>query len=142
MPASKLSACRKMDVVKQFTKILRIEMRIIPKGVMRNQYRESLGDYFLDEKGTLQIRAVEMPDLMYSHYILLHEYMEAIRCYRAGISLESIERWDASHADSDDPGSLKGAPYKREHDQSLTLERIACMQDGYEWQDYDDAEPV
>jgi hypothetical protein len=120
----------------------RVEMRIIPKGVMRDSYANSLGDYWVDEHDILQIRAVEMPDLMFSHYILLHEYMEAVRCYKEGISLESIEKWDADHTDHDDPVSLRGAPYHKQHEQSLTLERIACMQDGYEWDVYDSTEPV
>ena len=120
----------------------RVEMRIIPKGCMREQYRDGLGDYWVDEHGILQIRAVEMPNLMYSHYILLHEYMEAVRCYRAGISLESIEKWDADHSDHDDPGSLKCAPYHRQHMDSLTLERIACMQDGFDFEEYDTTQPV
>ncbi len=119
-----------------------VNMRIIPKGCMRPQYADSWGDYFTDERGILQIRAVEMPDLMFSHYILLHEYMEAVRCYRDGISLESIEKWDADHADHDDPGSIPGAPYYEHHMASMMLEQIACMQDGTKWADYDNAQPV
>ena len=117
-------------------------MRIIPKGCMRSQYQNSWGDYWVDEKGILQIRAVEMPDLMFSHYVLLHEYMEAVRCYRDGISLADIEKWDADHADHSDPGCLPGAPYHIHHGDSMTLERIACMQDGYTWAEYDNSTPV
>ena len=120
----------------------RIEMRIIPRGCMRPSYANSLGDYWVDEHGILQIRAVEMPDLMFSHYILVYEYFEAIRCYRDGVSLESIEKWDADHPDDDDPGSLEGCPYKTYHDNSLMLERLACLQDGYTWEEYDNTLPV
>lgn len=120
----------------------RIEMRIIPKGCMRSHYQDSWGDYWVDENGTLQIRAVEFSIRMFSYYVLLHEFMEAIRCYRDGVSLESIEKWDADHSDHDDPGCIKGAPYHTQHIDSMTLERIACAQDGYEWDDYDEATPV
>lgn len=139
MPAMKLSASRKERAKMQ---IRDIHMMIIPKGCMRPQYQDSRGDYWLDEKGILQIRAVEMPNLMHSHYILLHEYMEAVRCYRDGISLESIEKWDALHADSDDPGSLPGSPYRDHHEDSISLERVACAQDGFKWPEYDDSKPV
>lgn len=130
---------KKTDPPKTFT---HVHMRIIPKGCMRTEYAEGWGDYWVDEKGILQVRAVEMPDLMFSHYILLHEYMEAVRCYRDGISLESIEKWDADHSDHDDPGSLPGAPYHDHHEASLMLEKIACMQDGHKWEVYDNTEPV
>jgi hypothetical protein len=119
-----------------------VHMAIIPKGVMRPQYADSWGDYWLDEYGVLQIRAVEMPDLMFSHYILIHEYLEAVRCIRDGISLESIEKWDADHSDHDDPGCIPGATYGVQHGDSMTIERILCMQDGYKWADYADSEPV
>jgi hypothetical protein len=119
-----------------------IHMAIVPKGCMRPQYQDGWGDYWIDEKGVLQIRAVEMPDLMYSHYILLHEYLEAVRCIRDGISLESIERFDALHSDHDDPGTLPDAPYRAQHMASMMLEMVACLQDGYTWDEYDNAEPV
>lgn len=119
-----------------------IHMRIIPKGCMRSQYQDSWGDYWVDEKGILQIRAVEMPDLMFSHYILEHELHEAIRCYRDGISLESIEKWDADHSSHDDPGSLPGAPYHEHHMNAMMKERLSCLMDGYKWEEYDEAEPV
>ena len=133
------TAARKKVEPKHFK---RINMQIIPKGCMREQYQDGWGDYWVDEYDVLQIRAVLMPDLMFSHYILLHEYLEAIRCYRDGISLESIEKWDAEHPDDDDPGSLKGCLYKSHHDNSLMLERLACLQDGYTWEQYDNTSPV
>lgn len=120
----------------------KVNMQIIPKGCMRDSYLNSLGDYWVDEKDILQIRAVEMPDMMFSHYILLHEYLEAVRCFRDGISLGSIEKWDADHADHPDPGSLPGAPYHNHHISSMLVEQIACLQDGYTWQEYDAAVPV
>ena len=119
-----------------------VNMMIIPKGCMRPQYRDSWGDYWVDEKGILQIRAVEMPDLMFSHYILEHEYHEAIRCYRDGISLESIEKWDADHEGHDDPGSLTDAPYHTHHMNALMKERLSCLMDGVDFEEYGNTEPV
>lgn len=139
MACMKLSAAKREKAKKTFN---RVEMRIIPRGCMREAYKDGWGDYWVDERDTLQIRAVEMPDLMFSHYILLHEYLEAIRCYRDGISLESIEKWDADHADHPDPGSIPGAPYHKHHMASLMVEQIVCMQDGHEWEEYDNAMPI
>jgi hypothetical protein len=119
-----------------------INIRIIPKEEMRPAYQDGWGDYWIDDDGILQIRAVLMPNVMFSHYIILHEYMEAIRCYRDGISLESIEKWDIEHPDHDDPGSMPDAPYHKHHMNSLMIEAVACLQDGYTWNEYDDTEPV
>ena len=136
---SSMAKAKKREAVQEFTKV---HMQIIPKGCMREQYQDGWGDYWVDENNVLQIRAVLMPDLMFSHYILLHEYFEAIRCYRDGISLESIAKWDAEHPDDDDPGSLAGCPYKSHHDNSLMLERLACLQDGFTWEEYDNTLPI
>ena len=136
MPASKLSAIKREKAKREFK---RFEMRIIPKGCMRDGY--AWGDSWVDEHGILQIRAVEFAIIFFSYYILLHEYLEAIRCYRDGISLESIEKWDFDHADHDDPGCLPGAPYHLHHGDSMTIERIAVLQDGYTWDEYRNAEP-
>jgi hypothetical protein len=122
--------------------ITKLNMQIIPRSQMRTEYATGWGDYWLDEDGVLQVRAVEMPNLMWSHYILLHEYMEAVRCYRDGISLESIEAWDLSHPEADDPGSLPGCPYWKHHAFSMMLENIACIQDGHDWDEYNNSSPI
>lgn len=119
-----------------------INMQIIPKSQMRPEYADSWGDYWVDEDGTLQIRAVLMPDVMFSHYILTHEHLEAIRCYRDGISLGSIEKWDSDHSDHPDPGCLPDAPYHSQHQDSMLVEKVCCHQDGYAWEEYYNSEPV
>jgi len=121
--------------------ITKVNMRIIPKGCMRAAYTDGWGDYWVDEKGILQIRAVEFENFMFSHYVLLHEYLEAVRCYRDGITLGAIEQWDADHPDDDDPGHLDGCPYRKHHQLSETLERVACAQDGFDWDQYDNSLP-
>lgn len=109
---------------------------------MRPQYSESWGDYWVDERGILQIRAVKMHQPMFSYYILLHEFMEAVRCLKEGISLESIEKWDIEHPDHDDPGILHDAPYHKQHIESIFLEQLACLQDGLDWKEYNESVPV
>lgn len=118
-----------------------INIQIIPKGCMRPQYAESWGDYWVDERGILQVRVVEFEDLDRSLRVAIHEVLEAWRCYRDGITLESIEQWDADHADHDDPGSLPDAPYHEHHMASIAVEMVMCAQDGDTWKDYDNATP-
>jgi hypothetical protein len=120
----------------------KINIQIIPRGCMREAYREGWGDYWVDEKGTLQVRAVEFQELDHSFRVAVHELLEAWRCYRKGIKLEDIEAFDAAHEEEDDPGMLPDAPYHKEHMQSNLIEDIMLLQDGYTPEDYDDpAEP-
>jgi hypothetical protein len=118
-----------------------IEIRVIPIGCMRPQYADGY-DYWVDEKGTLQIRVAEFVNPDFAFYWVIHELLEAWRCARDGISLESIEKFDAGHKDHEDPGSLKGAPYHKQHMQSLTIQHLLCEQDGYSYEEHMDAEPI
>ena len=120
----------------------KIVIRIVPQSWMRPQYRDGYGDYWVDEKGTLQIaiRQYDNPDFAFG--CAIHELIEAWRCYKKGITLESIERWDDDHADVDDPGRMPDAPYHFEHMQSMDIERLMCLQDGYSYDVYDDAKPI
>ena len=119
--------------------ILKVHMEIIPASKMRPKSSGGWGDYWLDADGVLQIRAVEFPDLMFSHYVLLHEYMEAVRCARDGVDYAAIDKWDAEHPITEaepEPGEIEGAPYFVQHAQSMALERLACEQDGKDFDHY------
>jgi hypothetical protein len=127
---------------RDYTKVFKqINIRIIPRGLMRPQYQDGF-DYFLDEKGALQIRIAEFENPDFAFYWAMHEAMEAWRCFRDGVSLESIEKWDAKHADDDDPGALPGSPYRKQHLQSMTIQHMLCEQDGYIYEEYMEAEPL
>jgi hypothetical protein len=118
-----------------------INIKIIPIGCMRPEYKDGW-DYWVDEKGALQIRVAEFKNPDFAFYGIIHELLEAWRCMRAGIPLEAIEKFDAEHSDDDDPGRLKNAPYHKQHMQSMTIEHILCEQDGYDYDDFADAEPI
>ncbi len=118
-----------------------IEFRIIPRGCMRTQYDDGY-DYWVDEKGTLQIRIAEFENPDFAIFWAIHELLEAWRCAKAGIPLEAIEKFDALHKDHEDPGSLPDAPYHKQHMQSLTIQHILCEQDGYNYDEYLETEPL
>jgi hypothetical protein len=120
----------------------KIDIRIVPTQWMREQYKDAYGDYYTDEKGTLHIRSREYENPDHAFGCIIHELIEAWRCYKKGITLESIEKFDADHADHDDPGRLPEAPYHLEHCRSMEIERLMCYQDGIPWDEYDKAEPL
>jgi hypothetical protein len=118
-----------------------INIKIVPRNQMRPQYQDGF-DYWKDERGALQVRIAEFENPDFAFYWALHEVMEAWRCFRDGVSLESIETWDAMHAAHEDPGSIPSAPYRKQHLQSMTIQHLLCEQDGYVYDDYMEAEPL
>lgn len=116
-----------------------INIQIIPHGCQRyNTY----GDYWIDERGILQIRVSEFENPDSALYIVIHEILEAWRCAKKGISFQAIDAFDLDHQETDDPGLLKCAPYHFEHMQSDQVERLLCHQDGRSWDEHYNAEPI
>lgn len=72
------------------------------------------GDYWVDDEGIIQFRiAAKTQKDFYIYFI--HEYVEAMLCRQRGIKWEKIDKFDNEHSSTDDPGSLKDAPYHKEH---------------------------
>ena len=47
-----------------------------------------------------------------------------------------VDDWDFSHPDAEDPGSLKGCPYRKQHMAAMKISRLAAKLMGYKWDDY------
>jgi hypothetical protein len=108
---------------------------------MRNGW--DYGDYFMDEKGSLQVRVSEFANPDDAVYIAVHEVMEAWRyAKKHGADFSAIDEFDLAHQETDEPGRLKCAPYHQEHKLSEQIERLLCNQDNMEWQDHYNAEPI
>jgi hypothetical protein len=118
-----------------------INIKIVDRTEMRPQYQDGF-DYWKDESGVLQVRIAKFENPDFAFYWALHEVMEAWRCFRDGVSLESIEKWDAANIADEDPGALPGSPYRKQHLQSMTVQHLLCEQDGYVYEEYMDAEPL
>ena len=128
---------KKTDMPKQ------INIMFIPIGCMRPQYRDGY-DYWVDERGILQIRIAEFENPDFTLYWAIHELLEFWRCTKKGVTLKAIEDFDAiAFAKGiDDPGSEPDAPYRKEHMQSLLIQDILCMQDRYDEDDFYAANPI
>lgn len=118
----------------------RINIQIIPVGCMRPGWR--YGDYFLDERGTLQIRVSEFENQIDTLALVLHELNEAWLCAAKGVTIKKIDEFDLSHPETEDPGLLKCAPYFEEHAKSESIERLVCHQNGRDWAVHYDTEPI
>lgn len=118
-----------------------INIQIIPVGCMRQGW--DYGDYWIDEKNILQIRVSQFENPDDAIYLAVHELMEAWRyAKKNGPDYSAIDAFDLAHQETEDPGLLKCAPYFEEHAQSEQLERLLCHQDGRDWEEHYNAEPI
>lgn len=117
-----------------------ITIKIIPKGLMRHGW--DYGDYFMDEKGGLQIRVSEFENPDHAFRIIMHELAESWRFARKnGCDFSPIDKFDIEHQETDEPGRMKCSPYHKEHMQSEEIERLLCHQDGESWDIYYNSVP-
>jgi hypothetical protein len=117
-----------------------IEIKFIPHN---DQRYETVGDYWLDKSGIMQIRASAMGDIRYSWLVVIHEIVEIILCLWRGIPEPKIkafdERFEVARAEGneDEPGDDLKAPYQNEHCVATGVERLMCALLGVKWKHYE-----
>jgi hypothetical protein len=123
--------------------IKKVEFKVIPHSEHRY---ETVGDYWFDESGTLQVRVSEMSDNRYELLVFLHEMIEVIQTEHRGITEKQImdfdlefelERVDGKWTQDDEPGWDPRAPYGMEHAYAESMERNMAIQLGVDWRTYD-----
>lgn len=120
-------------------------MKIVIETIPHNQHRyPTLGDYWRDADGALQIRVSETVDPRDSFLIALHEVIEVVLCEHRGIKEEDITAFDKQHLGEDDPwvddpGHCPEAPYHNEHVFAECIERLVALELDRNWQEYDAA---
>jgi hypothetical protein len=119
-------------------------MKINIESIPHNQHRyDTIGDYWRDAAGTLQIRVSQCADSRDELLIALHELVEAILTEHRGIAEPDIKAFDEAVPDdspyANDPGHDPKAPYHREHVFAECIERLMAAELGRNWQDYDAA---
>lgn len=82
---------------------------------LKNMRYPSGDDYFRVSNGMLHFRITDRPDKRHEWLDLQHAQVEQFLCELRGITIESVDEWDYAHLDTDDPGSLEGCPYGKEH---------------------------
>jgi hypothetical protein len=118
---------------------MKIEIKTIPH---EDQHYPTVGDWYWDGLGNLQIRVSDMKDWRYEALVAFHEMFEALACKRAGISEESVTAFDIEfenarkQGNEDEPGDCIRAPYYRQHQLATIVERQLAMELGVIWDDY------
>lgn len=117
-----------------------INIKTIPIEKMRYP---SVGDYWYDKKGTLQVRVADMGNEFYEKMVIIHELIEEALTKQNGISEQQIMDFDlefeANRKDGnlDEPGFDENCIYKKEHTFATSVELGMCAIVGEDFMKYD-----
>jgi hypothetical protein len=120
--------------------IKKIVFEVIPP---EQQRYKTVGDYWRDPDGTLQIRVSEMNRNEQELLVFFHEAVEVALTEHRGIKEEDISSFDIlfekdrSPGNEDEPGDDEHAPYRREHCTATAVERLMCSELLQSWSKYD-----
>jgi hypothetical protein len=120
------------------------------------QRYDTVGDYWLEEDGTLQFRSTAFKDWRMAYACIMHELAEAALCLHVGVTFADIDdfdkRWEAARqaagleaitladgTEIDEPGDDPSAPYYEQHKTGDIIERIFANACGLNWQAYEKA---
>lgn len=110
-----------------------------------NQRYETVGDWFYDDYGTLNIKVSELGDWKYEALIAVHELWEVLLCKHRGVNQDDVDKFDRAYeenreeGDESEPGDDNKAPYRREHCSASGAERLLAAEFDILWNDYADA---
>ena len=120
---------------------MNVNIQIIPH---EQQRYNTVGDYWLDANGDLQIRVSKLSDPKREQLIAVHEHVEFLMCQEAGITTKQVDDFDKDfeahrHPDNEDePGDEPTAPYVTQHCIATGIERILAAQLGVLWKPYEE----
>lgn len=113
-------------------------MRIVVQTIPAIEQRyETLGDYWFDGDGTIQVRVSDMGDRRLEFLVALHEMVEFMLCLDRGVAEADITAFDIAHPQLHEPGAHPLAPYRREHFFAECIERLVASELGVVWEEYE-----
>jgi hypothetical protein len=120
-------------------------MQIVIKTIPQSEHRyDTVGDYWEDENGVIQVRVSRLPDKRYEQAIILHELFEFFMMMHTGVKEPDVMAFDVEFEknrtnDHDEPGDDLRAPYRREHCFATAVERMFIAAVEVDWATYDKA---
>lgn len=121
--------------------IKEINIKVIPHS---EQKYETVGNYWRDSDGSIQIRISELPRNTYELIVAAHEFFEVILTEARGIPERAITDFDIAFenerriGNEDEPGDDINAPYRLEHCIATAVERLMCSELYESWKNYDE----
>lgn len=108
---------------------MKINIKTIPIEEMRYP---TVGDYWYDEIGTLQVRVADMGDTFYETMVAVHEIIEEALTKKRGITEQQIMEFDLEfeakreEGNLDEPGFDENCIYRKEHTLATAVEMMMC----------------
>lgn len=119
-------------------------MKIVIETIPHEQHRyTTVGDWYYDADGTLQIKVSGLSDWRREMLVAIHELVEVLTCKNDGVGQEIVDKFDKdfeanrSGDNEDEPGDEPDAPYVDQHCLATGIERILAQQWGVKWKDYE-----
>jgi hypothetical protein len=113
---------------------MNVHVKIIPH---KKQRYDTVGDWWFDKKGDLQIRVSRMKDRRYEQLVSLHEQVEALLCDEEGITEEEVTAFDIGFLGVGEPGNQTNCPYALQHKIATQFERTLAIELGVDWNSYE-----
>jgi hypothetical protein len=123
-----------------------VHIKIIPNDDHRYC---TIGDWWLDKRGNLQIRVSKFEDERHSMLIAIHELFEAYAASKNHIPEPEVTKFDLWFDEEekkgnipktlDEPGFHPSCPYNREHQYATAIEMVLATLLGCNWWEYDEA---
>jgi hypothetical protein len=125
-------------------------VKVVIKTIPNNSQRyETIGDWWYDKDGTLQIRISEFDEPRHSMAVALHELFEAFAATNNKHTEEEVTKFDLWFEDQlkeekvpdslDEPGMHPKCPYNLEHQYGTAAEMILLTLLGCNWWEYEEA---
>lgn len=115
-----------------------IDIQFIPH---EEQRYNTIGDWWVDERGALHIRVTSLPHVGSMVAIAAHELVEWWLCQLAGITQTEVDAFDIEwekHNDLEgEPGDDPAAPYHTQHCFATAVERIVVAASGINWTEHE-----
>jgi len=108
-------------------------IEVIPHKLQRYDTSE---DYYQASDNLIHFKISKRPDSRHEWLDAMHGQIEAFINELRGITPEQVDKWDFTHPEAEDPGSLLGCPYFEGHMFANVICQDLAKKIGVKWEDY------
>lgn len=122
---------------------MNINIKTIPHS---GQRYPTVGDWWWEENGDLEVRVSDMGNPVYEWLVAEHEINEALKCKADGVVEKVVSEFDMRFENlreqypdiigDQEPGDMVSAPYHPQHIGATQIEKFSASFHGVNWDDY------
>jgi len=123
-------------------------MKVVIKTIPNESHDyPTVGDWYYDKHGTLQVKVSKMSDKRYEMILIVHELVEAFAASQNRVSEEAVTAFDIEYEKKlqageipsyiDEPGFHPDCPYQKEHLLATACEMALASSLGVRWAEYE-----